>query len=503
MLSLDKARLYEIKADAPGTQIEPGIPVQFNPQTLKLALGNKVEGGDSVTRGKRQYLGKTTTTLSFDLHFDTADEGTEEAPVSVRSKTREVEKFVLPKGQGNQKQKPPRVRFHWGDLTIDGIIDDLSIDFDLFAANGTPLRAKMSVSIKEQDAKYRLAKAGSGANKPAGATNPGGGGTGPGGGGGTSPGGGGGGPGGAGGGPTDSTALALDGESAADFAARVGLDPAAWRGIAGQLGSTLSLRGGAEIDFNASLSAGAGVGISVGLEAGVDASLEASFGLEASAGVAVASGLALGGGASAGFALSAAGGVSAALETVAIVRSEKAAAEARQAFGPAAPAAPPPLPPSVAGRGVASLPPATAAAARPPAGLPASTSSPTPGRPEQPRAPLAVRGFPSRAMQAAAPSAPPPPLADPRSTSFGFGVPLRPRVGSAADVRAGAVSGRIPLKPHGHVSDVLVPVDPTTPPWAHLPIDLGRQAADRVAKKIQGPRPCGCGGACGHPGGRA
>ena len=37
---------------------------------------------------------------------------------------------------------------------IDGIIESVSIDFDLFAANGTPLRAKMGVAIKEQDAKY-------------------------------------------------------------------------------------------------------------------------------------------------------------------------------------------------------------------------------------------------------------------------------------------------------------------------------------------------------------
>jgi hypothetical protein len=497
MLSLEKAKLYEIKANETGTPVDAGIDVQFNPQTLKLTLGNKVEGHEHRTRGNRQYLGKTSTTLAFDLHFDTADEGTDEAPVSVRSKTRDVEKFVLPKGNGNQKQKPPRVRFQWGDLTIDGIIDELAIDFDLFAANGTPLRAKMSVSIKEQDAKYRLAKAGAGANKPAGAGPAGGGATGGG------PPGAGTGPGSAGAGPTDSTALALEGESAADFAARVGLDPAAWRGVAGQLGSTLSLTGGAEIDFSASLTAGAGVGISVGVEAGLGASLEASFGLDASAGVAVASGLALGGSASAGFALSAAGGVAAALETVAIVRTEKAAAEARQAFGPAAPAAPPPPPPSAVTRGAASVPPATVAAARPAAGLPPPTSSPTPGRPDQPRAPLTGSGFPSRTRQAAAPSAPPPPLADPRSTSYGFGVPLRPRVGSAADLRAGVVSGRIPLKPHGGASDVLAPLDPTTPPWVRLPADPGRSVADQVAKRVQGPRPCRCGGGCGHAGGAA
>src|SRR6267143_1487952 len=326
MPSLKKATLQEIDAGSgakpvPGTEIE----VRFNPQSLKLALANKIEGGDTRGKQNRQYLGKTSTTLAFDLHFDTADQGTTDKPVSVRTQTAMVERFVLPKGQGNKKQVPPKCRFHWDELVIDGIIEEVSIDFELFASNGTPLRAKMGVSIKEQDAKYELLQSGPGANNANSATPPGKPGTGPGSG---------------GGGPTDSSAQALAGESAAGFAARLGLDPTAWRGIAGQLGasSSLSLQTGLSIDFNSSLSVGAGIGISAGVDVGASASLEASFGLSASAGASF--GVSAGGDASAGFALSAAGGLGAALETVAIVKSESAAAGARRSFGPAVPSAP-------------------------------------------------------------------------------------------------------------------------------------------------------------------
>ena len=456
MPSLTKAQLAEIDAQGnPGTPVD----VQFNPQSLKLELANKVEGGDTKGRQNRQYLGKTSTTLAFDLHFDTADQGTADEPVSVRTQTALIERFVLPKGSGNDKQAPPRCRFSWGELVLDGVIESVSIDFDLFAADGTPLRAKIGVSIKEQDAKYELLQSGPGANTARGATPPGQPGTGPGSGslnGGS--------------GPTDSSAQALDGESAADFAARMGLDPSAWRGIAAQLGgaSSLSLSAGLSIDFNASLSAGVGIGISAGIEAGVDVSLDASFGLDASVSV----GASVSADAAAGFALSAAGGVTSALASVAIAKSDTAAAEARRSFG-----------------GTGSTFPST---------TPAPSSSPAPSLPSQTRTPLQTGGaLPSPSQQAAAPSAPPPPLADPRATTFGQGVPLRPRAaGGAADLRSGETSGRVALRPQGSVSDLVDPAatnDPSAPPWTRLPSGRGRTAADQAQAKRFPAHPCGCG----------
>jgi hypothetical protein len=492
MSALKKAYLQEIKADksaAPisGTEIE----VQFNPQSLKLALANKVEGGDTRGRQNRQYLGKTSTTLSFDLHFDTADEGTTDAPVSVRTRTAAVERFVLPKGQGNQKQAPPKVRFHWDKLVIDGIIEDVTIDFDLFAANGTPLRAKMGVSIKEQDSKYELLQSGPGANQAGNAPPSGAGGNGP---------------GSSGSRFTDSSAAALDGESVADFTARMGLDPAAWRGIAGNLdaSSSLSLQAGLSVDFNASLSASAGIGVSVGLEAGANVSFDTAFGLEANASAVVSTGGALSADASAGFALSAAGGVGAALETVAVIRAEAAAQDTRRSFSSAVPQAPSAPPPAAVGtavaRGTASIPATSAAAIRSTPGAAVATSSPRPAAPDQSRTPLVIGGLPSPLEQAAAPSAPPPPLADPRSNSFGFGVPLRPRVGSAADLRTIAAAGRVPLRPRSRLTEIPQSRDPTIAPWAQLPVDRNREFADHRQRQRYPMRPCGCGGGCSHGG---
>jgi hypothetical protein len=495
MPPLKKATLQEIKADASAKPLGAEIEVQFNPASLKLDLANKVEGGDTKGRQSRQYLGKTSTTLSFDLHFDTADEGTSEAPVSVRTRTALVEAFVLPKGSGNQKQAPPKARFHWDQLVIDGIIESLSIDFDLFAPNGTPLRAKMGVSMKEQDAKYELLQSGPGANRPIDASPPGSPGTGP----GTT-----------GGGPADRTADALAGESAADFAARMGLDPSAWRGIAAQVGvgSSLSLSAGVSIDFNSSLSAGVGIGFSAGIEASAGVSLGASFGLEA--GASLSAGASASADASAGFALAAAGGVGAAIETVAIVKAESAATGARRSFGSAVPALPAPAPAVTSSSGAtaigtASIPKTSVPAVTAAPGVPPPSSSPRPAMPDQPRAPLQKKGtagqsLPSASAQAAAPAAPAPPMADPRATSFGFGVPLRPRVGSAADLRASVAAGRVPLRSRSGTADVLRNDDPTAPGWAQLPAGAGRRAADRAQSQRHGGCGCGCSGSR-HPGG--
>jgi hypothetical protein len=488
MPELKKATLMEISADASATVV-PGseIDVQFNPASLKLDLANQVEGGDSKGRQNRQYLGKTSTTLTFDLHFDTADQGTTDAPVSVRTLTASVERFVLPKGDGNTKEKPPKARFHWDELIIDGIIESVSIDFDLFAPNGTPLRAKLGVSIKEQDAKYELLQTGPGANQPGNATPPGAPGTGP---------------GSSGGGPTNSSGIALAGESAAGFAVRMGLDPAAWRGIAGQIGasSSLSLQAGASIDFNAGLSAGAGIGISVGVEASAKVSLGASFGLDTKASASPAGPAAAE--TSAGFALSAAGGVGSAIETVAIVKAQSASDNARRAFGSAAPAKAPSAS-KAAGTaavsvGTASIPGPSVSAISAPQGVPPPSITPQPAMPDQSRTPLTLSGMPSGSSQEAAANAPPPPTADPRASSFGFGVPLRPRVGSAADLRTSAASGRIPLRPRMPVTQLLSSNDPTAPPWTQLPLGVVQAIADKTQANRYPARPCGCSGVCRH-----
>ncbi|MBK7823663.1 hypothetical protein [Nannocystis sp.] len=335
------------------------IEVQFNPTSLALSLTNNTDSPRSKGLQASQYVGQSAAELTLELVFDTADEGT-----SVRDKTVIVERYLLPT---KDKEAPPRLRFTWGEFIIVGKVDQLSLDFDLFAASGVPLRAKAKLSLREQDPKW--------AREP---TNP------P-----VAPA-----PGGDNAAATGATTVdkhanrvvqALAGETPPEFAARVGLDAAAWRGLDAPLGENLTLAAGAPIGFRADLSVSPGIGVRAGVSAGLDATLAASLGLQGALG---------------GLALAAAGGVDAALATAAEAQQTAAVKAARAAF--AAPSA--------------VVAPATVD-----------------------RTPLRIRGARPAAL-AVQPASP-----DPRATSFGRGVPLRDRFRD--DLRDRPDTRRDPTRP--------------------------------------------------------
>ena len=471
-MELQKAKIAELDDN---DEEKDSFAVQFNPTTLKLSLTNRVEGGETQGKQVRQHLGASSTTLNLDLIFDTADEGTTENPRSVREKTKQLERFLIAKGKGKQENAPPRIRFTWGDLIVEGVVEGLTIDFEHFAPNGVPLRAKVPLAIRGQDREKEIK-----ADSRKGAPGPGGAGAGLGFGAsaslglgasvgigiGASVGIGVGASVGVGFGASASVDVALGGESAAEFAARVGVDPAAWRGL--QIGgeSSLSLSAGVEVGFDANLSASAGLGVTVGVEAGTKASVEQSFGLSTSTSMNAVTGVGVGAQLASGFALSSAGGVRAAIESVQSAKNESAELKARTAFK---------------------------------APVLSGASAPQPKSPEQPRPPLTRTGLPGPSAQQAAPAAPRPPRADPRASSFGFGVPLRSTIGAAADRRAESVHGAVAIRPKVASSEPPLTHDPTTPSWVALPArDPNRTGADKLQGKLHPAQPCGCAGRCKH-----
>jgi hypothetical protein len=456
-MELEKATLQAIYTNNKKEEVGEAIKVQFNPTTLRLAITNTTSGAKSAGHPDAQYTGQGSATLTVDLVFDTADEGTTAGPVSVREKTWIVEQLMYPQGKKGDKkrdkQAPPRVRFQWGDLLIEGIADSVTLDFDHFSSQGIPLRAKVACSIRQQKPEYAFLEIDAAANDSSNVPLAGGQSL----------------SGGLSLGVTGSigvgfgaqASLAIGGESAADFAARVGLDAEAWRGLSLGGGNPLSLEAGAEIGFNANISASAGLGFQAGASVGADVSLEGAFGLKAEAGVQTAP--SAGGNSSVQqlFTIAAAGGVSAAIESVKSVRTANAEAQTRRAFD--------------APRG-ATLPLAK------------------PVMPDQPRTPLRM----SEVSSTDSAPAPPPPKADPRAASFGFSVPLRSVVGQAADERAGSLAGSPRPNTTVQKGAATWPVtsDPTTPGWIALPAAPARAVA-MVTKRTRSCS-CGCSGRV-HP----
>lgn len=250
MSALTKAQLGEITsgdnpAEVPGTLVD----VQFNPTSLRVQISNRTAGGQQAGAQARQRPGTGEMQVSFDLVFDTADEGTTEQPANVLDKTKMVERFVRPKGARAGQEAPPRVIFKWGGFLVQGTMESANIDLDLFDAKGVPLRAKVAVTIKGQDPRWTYTPAPN--PQPAGS--------------GASPAGNGAGTGLPPGAPgtqgsrqsPDRIMQAMPGESLAQLAQRAGLDPKAWRALADGLANPLKLELGQEVPLPTSTARGA------------------------------------------------------------------------------------------------------------------------------------------------------------------------------------------------------------------------------------------------------
>lgn len=252
MTALTKAQLGEITSgDSPTEVPNTLVDVQFNPTSLRVQISNRTAGGQQAGAQARQRPGTGEMQVSFDLIFDTADEGSTDQAVNVLEKTKMVERFVRPKGARAGQEAPPRVIFKWGSFLVQGTMESANIDLDLFDAKGVPLRAKVSVSIKGQDPRWTYTPApttppagnnagssaprpGTGSSLPAGT------------------------PGTQGNNQSPERIMqAMPGESLAQLAQRAGLDPKAWRALADGLGNPLKLELGQEVPLPPAAAKGA------------------------------------------------------------------------------------------------------------------------------------------------------------------------------------------------------------------------------------------------------
>lgn len=166
---LVKAKLCKVKwikdkpfADKEGNPLE----VQFNPQSLSLKFSNEVANNQSGGGAVRQFVGEGKTTLSLDLWFDVtapAAGGSTPSQDDVRQLTKEVITFfklVEREKNGVKGLLPPGIQFAWGTFLFEGIVDSLTEDLEFFSEDGKPLRAKMNLSITQQEIKLPENKAG-------------------------------------------------------------------------------------------------------------------------------------------------------------------------------------------------------------------------------------------------------------------------------------------------------------------------------------------------------
>jgi hypothetical protein len=296
-----KAKLIELTDDGnggwkPKTSGGKTVSAQFNPESLKITYTNQVKwprAGDQRGTSPIQFVGSGTTKLTATLWFDSSTAGSSASGASdVRAQTQDVAYFMKPDTSNSKKFVARAVRFQWGNLTFDGIMDSLDQTLDFFAPDGTPIRASLNFGISRNQITI-LKGQGSGASP------------------GTTP-----------------KTPAPQGSSMQQVAATQGLSNN-WQSIAaangienprqlvtGQLmdmsagGVSAGASLGLSASFGASASSGFGGGLSAGFGGGVTGALSTGGSVGVSAGVSVGASIGIGGSIGVGGSVGAGGSIS-------------------------------------------------------------------------------------------------------------------------------------------------------------------------------------------------
>jgi hypothetical protein len=132
-----------------------GLPqtfeVQFNPTEYALEKSAQlaeipIPGLDSPIL---QFIRGQNEKLSLDLFFDTTKSGMGDNATSVTTLTKSF--YQLVKIQP-KTHAPPRIRFSWGGdnaLSFRAVVESVQQKFTLFNPKGVPLRATLSVVLRE------------------------------------------------------------------------------------------------------------------------------------------------------------------------------------------------------------------------------------------------------------------------------------------------------------------------------------------------------------------
>lgn len=180
MTDLERGKLIPVHGPQNTPENDHAIDVQFNPTSLKVTLSNTLkENNRNGNSRASQYVDKSSSSLTVELVFDTtyiepasgnesqssqSDSGSGTSTGSqsggnnnrieqgsdVRLQTKKIaDAFVKPQGRGSRPRPPKRCQFQWGSFKFVGMVDSFEETVDFFSPSGRPLRATVSLKLKE------------------------------------------------------------------------------------------------------------------------------------------------------------------------------------------------------------------------------------------------------------------------------------------------------------------------------------------------------------------
>lgn len=124
--------------------LDPIIPLCFNPTEYQRQKANTFAeiGIPGLESPPIQYVRGAAEKLTAELLADTSD-----TLEDVRTRYTDRVRGLM--DINAELHAPPIVRLAWGSESFKGVIESLNITFVLFTPEGIPLRAKLSLTLKE------------------------------------------------------------------------------------------------------------------------------------------------------------------------------------------------------------------------------------------------------------------------------------------------------------------------------------------------------------------
>ena len=131
---------------------ESEMTFMFNPTEYRLSQTVNVEHSKSrwTPGGKVEYTGTSHLTVSMQLFFD--DFGSLKGDVT--PKITKLLSWQKPDTSKKKPKPPPLVKFEWGNkqlTTFKGVITQLNITYTVFGKDGTPIQAKVDLTLEGAD----------------------------------------------------------------------------------------------------------------------------------------------------------------------------------------------------------------------------------------------------------------------------------------------------------------------------------------------------------------
>ena len=147
-----------------GSKDEPSIFVeaQYNPKELEIGKGvpwSKVNEANKANQGSNQnqgihleFTGAEGRSLSVEMLFDGVEDPANSKVQASVQKLEQLASVRRPGSQEEQYKRPHRCLVVWGStVSMSCVIENLSVKYEMFSSDGTPLRARATVKLKEAD----------------------------------------------------------------------------------------------------------------------------------------------------------------------------------------------------------------------------------------------------------------------------------------------------------------------------------------------------------------